>query len=146
MSQANNAITGKVRLEVTDNNTCVPKIVDSYGKILRGSNESNILLVKLSLIMAILGARQNWSQNYAMIADGPASHMADGYSDGFYSALSGNFIQSIVITYDFLNEDDWSRWEHLRLGNVYRINSSHGSEKREDRHDLRVSSERVSIT
>lgn len=146
MSQANNAITGKVKLEVTENNTCVPKIVDSYGKVLRGSNESNILLVKLSLIMAILGGRHNWSQNYTMIADGPTSHMADGYSDGFYSALSGNFVQSIVITYDFLNEDDWSRWSHLRLGNVYRIKSSHGSEKREDRHDLRVSSERVSIS
>lgn len=146
MAAANNSITGRVKLETTSSNTCVSKIVDSSGELMRGSNESNIQLVKLSLIMAILGSKQNWSRNYALIADGPTSHMAENYSDGFYGALSENFEQSIVVTKDFLTEDAMRRLSKLRLGNVFRINSSHGSEQREDRFDLEVKAEKVTLS
>ena len=146
MAAANNSITGRVKLETTSNNTCVSKIVDSSGELMRGSNESNIQLVKLSLIMAILGSKQLWSRNYALIADGPTSHMAENYSDGFYAALSENFEQSIVVTKDFLTEESMRRLSKLRLGNVFRITSSHGSEQREDRFDLEVKAEKVTLS
>ena len=146
MAAANNSITGRVKLETTSNNTCVSKIVDSSGELMHGSNESNIQLVKLSLIMAILGSKQLWSRNYALIADGPTSHMAENYSDGFYAALSENFEQSIVVTKDFLTEEAMRRLSKLRLGNVFRITSSHGSEQREDRFDLEVKAQKVTLS
>ncbi|MDA8796904.1 AAA family ATPase [Luminiphilus sp.] len=145
MAAANNSITGRVKIETTSSNTCVSKIVDSSGELMRGSNESNIQLVKLSLIMAILGSKQQWSRNYALIADGPTSHMAENYSDGFYAALSENFEQSIVVTKDFLSTESLRRLSKLRVGNVFRITSSHGSEQREDRFDLEVKAEKVSL-
>ena len=80
-----------------------------------------------------------------MIADAPTSKMAENYSDGFYAALSANFEQSIVVTYDFLDDEDRHRLKDLHIGEVYLIKSSHGSEERESRHDLKVTRERVTL-
>ena len=145
MTARTNSITGRLRLEVTAANTCIPKIVDSAGNTLAGSNDSNIILIKLALIMAVLTAKQKWSENYALIADAPTSKMAENYSDGFYAALSANFEQSIVVTYDFLDDEDRHRLKDLHIGEVYLIKSSHGSEERESRHDLKVTRERVAL-
>ena len=145
MTSRTDSITGRLSLEVTASNTCMPKIVDSDGNALAGSNDSNIILVKLALIMAVLSSRQKWSENYALIADAPTSKMAGNYSDGFYAALSSNFEQSIVVTYDFLDPEDRKRLDGLTVGEVYHVWSSHGSEQRESRHDLKVISERVTL-
>ena len=145
MAEGTNAITGKVRLDVTSSNTCVPRIVDAEGEALSGSNDSNIILVKLALIMSVLRSREAWSKNYALIADAPTSKMARNYADGFYRALSENFEQSIVVTYDFLNDEERQRLDGLHIGSIHKITSSHRGDNRESRHDLKVAIEAVGL-
>jgi len=123
MTERNKAITGRLRLKILESKTCFPEIVDGDGYSLTGSNDSNIILVKLALMMAVLKSREKWSQNYCLVSDAPTSKMAANYSEGFYEALGKNFRQSIVITYDFLNSTKKSDIGVSNLGNVYKLNA-----------------------
>ena len=145
MTERNNSITGRLKLKMLSNESCMPEIVDSEGDALYGSNDSNIILVKLALIMAVVTSRARWSTNYALISDAPTSKMAKNYSYGFYSALDKNFEQSIVMTYDFLREEDRETLKDFKMGNVYRIESLYPSGNREDRSDLSIKIGRVLV-
>ena len=59
--------------------------------------------------MAIIISRGKRSDNYSMILDAPTSKMSEKYTNGFYDALSLNFKQRIVATYDFLTRAEKSR-------------------------------------
>jgi DNA sulfur modification protein DndD len=138
MTARNRSITGRVRLNIVSEEMVRAEIVDMDGFTLSGMNDSNIILVKLSLMMAILKSKVLWSQNYSMVTDAPTSKMAPEYSQGFYEALSDNFTQSIVMTYDFLNDGDIEKLKDIHLGKVYRLEPQYPSGNREDRSDLSV--------
>jgi DNA sulfur modification protein DndD len=141
MSRRNNSITGRIRLKMLPNDTCIPEIIDNDGYIMSGSNDSNIILVKLSLIIAILTSKAKWSENYSLITDAPTAKMAKGYTEGFYEAIGANFKQAIIMTYDFV---DANERELLRKNKTFKVGSIHIIEpdfpngNRDDRSDLRV--------
>jgi len=147
MASRNNSITGKIKLKMLPNNTCIPEIVDNDGYIMSGSNDSNIILVKLSLIISILTTKAKWSENYSLISDAPTAKMAKGYSEGFYETLGGNFKQSIVMTYDFIDHNEMDTLKQNRafnVGSIHLIKSHFPNGNREDRSDLEVIIKEVS--
>ncbi|MEG3346094.1 AAA family ATPase [Pseudoalteromonas sp. B5MOD-1] len=147
MASRNNSIKGKIKLKMMPNDTCIPEIVDNDGYNMSGSNDSNIILVKLSLIIAILTSKAKWSENYSLISDAPTAKMAKGYSDGFYEALSQNFKQSIVMTYDFIEakeRENLLRNQAFKIGSLHLIESHFPNGNRDDRSDLEVLIKEVS--
>lgn len=147
MASRNNSITGKIKLKMLPNDTCIPEIVDNDGYIMSGSNDSNIILVKLSLIISILTSKAKWSENYSIISDAPTAKMAKGYSEGFYEALGNNFKQSIVMTYDFIESyerDILRQNKAFNVGSIYLIESHFPNGNREDRSDLEIIIKEVS--
>tara|TARA_R110002167_G_scaffold344363_1_gene553703 strand:- start:41703 stop:43814 length:2112 start_codon:yes stop_codon:yes gene_type:complete len=145
MTSDNNSITGRLKLRMLSEDSCIPEIVDRDGYLMSGSNDSNIILVKLSLIMAVVTSRDTWSTNYCLVSDAPTSKMAKKYSHGFYKALGDNFYQSIVMTYDFLTDEDRRSLESFKIGSVYRIESNYPAGDREDRSDLSIKISEVSL-
>lgn len=148
MTKSNTSFTGKIKLRRLEDGSCIPEIVDSDGYPLTGSNDSNIILVKLSLIMAILTARAKWSDNYTLITDAPTSKMAEEYSMGFYNALSTNFSQSIIMTYDFIDYEDrenFIRSNKGNIGSIHIVKSNYPNGNRDDRSDLNTIVEVVAV-
>ena len=147
MASRNNAITGKIQLKMLPNDTCIPEIVDNDGYIMSGNNDGNIILIKLSLIIAILTSKAKWSENYSLISDAPTAKMAKGYSEGFYEALSQNFKQSIVMTYDFIDLNErklFKKNNAFKIGSIHTITSHFPKGNPEDRSDLQVLIKEVS--
>ena len=138
MTSRNRSITGRLRLNIVSNEKVRAEIVDGEGFPISSSNDSNIILVKLALMMAILKSKALWSQNYSMVTDAPTSKMANEYSQGFYDALSNNFNQAIVMTYDFLRDEELQQLGEIALGKVYRLEPQYPEDNREDRTNLSV--------
>jgi DNA sulfur modification protein DndD len=136
MTAKNNSITGNLKLRMPTSEVCIPEIVDTDGYKMSGSNDSNIILIKLSLIMAVVTLRALWSQNYCLISDAPTSKMSRKYSKGFYESLSNNFKQSIVMTYDFLKPEEREFLQEIGVGSIYKIESQYPNGDRSDRSDL----------
>ena len=74
-------------------------------------------------MMSVLKSRQQWSQNYCLVADAPTSKMDSNYSKGFYETLGNNFRQSIVMTYDFMDMNKKEDINVPNIGNVVRLTS-----------------------
>lgn len=138
MAEKNMSITGSVELKKLSDGCYLPEIVDSDGHMIKGANDSNIILVKLALIMAIITSTERWSQHYCLISDAPTSKMAENYTQGFYRELGKQFTQSIIMTYDFLSEESRSMLSEFKIGKVYKIKSNFPGGNRNDRSDLNV--------
>jgi len=139
MTQKNTAITGRIKLKrMSTGGNYAPEIVDDEGYVIHSTNDSNIILVKLALIMAILISRGKRAENYALISDAPTSKMAQAYTEGFYETLSNSFRQSIVMTYDYLGVVGKSEISNFKLGSVYRLTPHYPSGNKLDRADLNV--------
>ena len=136
MTSMNKSITGSIKLRKLSNGNYIPEIVDVDGHVISSSNDSNIILVKLALIMAILLSKGKRSENYTMILDAPTSKMAENYTGGFYSVLSTNFKQSIVATYDFLDKEAESIKSAFNVSNIYKVESVFTGDDRTDRSTL----------
>jgi len=145
MTHKNPSIKGQIKFKKISNGSFIPEIVDGDGYIINSPNDSNIILVKLALIMAILTARAKWSQNYSLISDAPTSKMAENYTFGFYKTVSERFTQSIVTTYDFLEDDRKPILKNFKLGKVYQIESHYPSGNNDNRADLSVNIREVSV-
>lgn len=143
MTKDNSSITGKISLYETSSGYYVPKIVGSDGVEMHSPNDSNIVLVKLSIIMAIIRSRGKFADNFSFISDSPTSKMASEYSNGFYKTLSQNFKQSIITTYDFCDSSDFSELQEFNIGSAYKIIPNFVSGDRNDRSSLSVSVKRV---
>lgn len=144
MTRENNAVIGRLKLSILNNERVVAEIVNSQGDLLAGMNDGNIILMKLALMMAILKSRVLWSQNYSLVSDAPTSKMALEYSKGFYNALGENFAQSIVMTFDFLSVESRKMLADLKVGNVYQLEPS-AAIGEQDRDDLSVAINEVSL-
>lgn len=145
MAERNNSITGKISFKKISKNSYVPEIVDDEGFSISSPNDSNIILVKLALIMAIIRSKPMWSENYSLISDAPTSKMAEKYTYGFYEALSDNFSQSIVTTFDFLDMNKLQAINGIKVGSVYKLDSHYPSGDRNNRSDLSIQITKVQL-
>lgn len=137
MTADNKSVQGKIILKKHGNNY-MPKNVDQDGVELTSINDSNIILIKLSTIMAIVTAKGK-SDFHPLISDAPTSKFSDNYTIGFCNTVDDVFAQSIILSYDFyhnkalrerlLNEVD-------NLGAVYVIEPSIKEEDRTNRKEL----------
>ena len=143
MTKDNAAITGKIALHQSAAGHFVPKILGSDDLELHSPNDSNIVLVKLALIMAIINSRGVLAETYTFVTDAPTSKMAKEYSHGFYNTLSRNFSQSIVTTYDFSDEKEWSILSEFNVGSAYLLTPVFDNKDRDDRTTLSVNIQEV---
>jgi DNA sulfur modification protein DndD len=148
MTAENKAVHGKISLVKQANGNYMPKIHDSTGQEMYGTNDSNIILIKLSVIMAIISAKKNSraAEMYPLISDAPMSKFTENYTIGFCRTASEVYSQSIIMSKDFyFNEALRDRLftEVENLGNVYIIEPSVPEDKRSDRNDLETKIKRV---
>lgn len=145
MTAENKSVRGRIKLEKQANGNYMPKNLDSEGRILTSINDSNIILIKLAVIMAIISAKKSSpaADLYPLITDAPTSKFGDNYAIGFCRAASQVYSQSIVISKDFYQKLDLQKrlFSEVgeQLGNVYLIEPSLSEEvKREHRDELEV--------
>jgi len=145
MTEQNHAIKGKIKLKRLASGKYLPEIVGTDGYVLSNPNDSILVLAKLALIMAILISRAKWSENYSLILDAPTSKMAKNYTHGFYKTIGECFTQSIVATYDFVDEDQRESLSEFNLGSVYKIEPHFPNGDSDDRSDLEIIINEVQI-
>lgn len=145
MTAENKAVRGRIKLEKQANGNYMPKNLDSEGRILTSINDSNIILIKLAVIMAIISAKKSSpaADLYPLITDAPTSKFGDNYAIGFCRVASQVYSQSIVISKDFYQKLDLQQrlFSEVgeKLGNVYLIEPSISEEvQREHRDELEV--------
>lgn len=145
MTAENKAVRGMIKLEKQANGNYMPKNLDSEGRVLTSINDSNIILIKLAVIMAIISAKKSSpaAELYPLITDAPTSKFGDNYAIGFCRAASQVYSQSIVISKDFYQKLDLQQrlFSEVgeQLGNVYLIEPSLSEEvQREHRDELEV--------
>lgn len=145
MTAENKSVRGRIKLEKQANGNYMPKNLDSEGRILTSINDSNIILIKLAVIMAIISAKKSSpaADLYPLITDAPTSKFGDNYAVGFCRAASQVYSQSIVISKDFYNKPDLQQRLFSeageKIGNIYLIEPSLSEEvQREHRDELEV--------
>lgn len=145
MTAENKSVRGRIKLEKQVNGNYMPKNLDSEGRILTSINDSNIILIKLAVIMAIISAKKSSpaAELYPLITDAPTSKFGDNYAIGFCRVASQVYSQSIVISKDFYQKLDLQQrlFSEVgeQLGNVYLIEPSLSEEaQREHRDELKV--------
>jgi len=137
MTADNRSVQGKIILKKLGNNY-LPKNVDENGIELTSINDSNIILIKLSTIMAIVTVKGK-SDFHPLISDAPTSKFSDNYTIGFCNTVDDVFAQSIILSYDFYH--NLALRERLlkeinNLGAVYIIEPSIKEENRSNRKEL----------
>lgn len=141
MTSENRAIRGQISLIEQPNGSYMPKIHDSEGREMHSINDSNIILIKMSVIMAIISAKKSTAatQLYPLISDAPTSKFTENYTIGFCRTVGEVFSQSIIMSKEFylnlhLRERLFKEVE--KLGNVYVIEPSVPEGGRDNRNDL----------
>jgi len=145
MTAENKSVRGRIKLEKQSTGNYMPKNLDNEGRILSSINDSNIILIKLAVIMAIISAKKSSpaADLYPLITDAPTSKFGDNYAIGFCRVASQVYSQSIVISKDFYQKPDLQKrlFSEVgeQLGNVYLIEPSLSEEvQREHRDELEV--------
>jgi DNA sulfur modification protein DndD len=133
----NKGFRGMIEFVSRGGDDYVPKIVSDNGDIdSLALNQSNLTLVKLSVIMAIITGRgTNTAELYPLITDAPTSNFTENYTIGFCKQVSKVYKQSIVMDKNFyINENLKTRLltEIENLGNVYVIESALTDAQRDD--------------
>lgn len=141
MTSENKAVRGKISLVKQPNGSYMPKIQDNEGREMHSINDSNIILIKMSVIMAIISAKKSIAatQLYPLISDAPTSKFTENYTIGFCRTVSEVFSQSIIMSKEFyLNHTLRERLfnEVEKLGNVYIIEPSVAEGGRDNRNEL----------
>lgn len=142
MTFGNRSTKGQIRLRRLVNGNFMPEITDSMGNPLRGSNTSNLILVKLSAIMAIISAKSNDGavSLYSLITDAPTSVFGEDYTIGFCKTVSNVYRQSIVMSKEFYKNQELRNKLmtdfNIKIGKVYMISPSVSESEREDRKSL----------
>lgn len=137
MTADNRSVQGKIILKKIGNNY-MPKNVDENGIELTSINDSNIILIKLATIMAIVTAKGR-SEFHPLISDAPTSKFGDNYTIGFCNTIDDVFAQSIILSYDFYHNKALRKRlldEVDNLGAVYVIEPSIREENRTNRKEL----------
>jgi hypothetical protein len=101
------AFYGKIKFVETSGGGYIPENFDDSDQRVSNPNTSQTSSLKLSIILAIMSANQSrgYNNRYPLIADAPISDFDPLKKKSFLIEAANTFNQSIVIIYDFLNED-----------------------------------------
>jgi len=127
MTAENQSVRGRIKLEKQANDNYMPKNLDGEGRVLSSINDSNIILIKLAVIMAIISAKKSSpaADLYPLISDAPTSKFTENYAIGFCRTASQVYNQSIIMSKDFYNNQTLQervfREVGGQLGSVYII-------------------------
>ncbi|MDX2001807.1 MAG: AAA family ATPase [Chitinophagales bacterium] len=140
MTTGNKSTRGKIKLRKLPNGNYMPEIIDSNGNPLLGLNTSNLILVKLSAIMAIISAKGNSGELYTLITDAPTSVFGEDYTLGFCKTISKVYRQSIIMSKEFYKNQELRnellKNPEIKIGKVYTITPSIFENERTDRSNL----------
>mgnify|MGYP003594730841 CR=1 FL=1 len=142
MTSGNRSTRGIVKFRRLQNGNYMPEINDNEGKPLLGSNTSNLILVMLSTIMAIISAKSSAraSDLYTFITDAPTSVFGEDYTIGFCKTVSKVYRQSIIMSKEFYRNESLRRElltnADINIGKVYMITPSTLESERENRNSL----------
>lgn len=79
--------------------------IDKFGNEVHGGSQGFQIMKKFSVVMSIISA--NTSQyNYPLIADAPISAFGEGFTEGFFEAISDVFPQSIILIKELYKSSD----------------------------------------
>lgn len=137
MTKENRSARGRIILEKIGE-CYMPKNVDQNGIELTSINDSNLILIKLATIMAIVSSKGK-GNFYPLITDAPTSKFSDNYTIGFCNTVGEVYSQSIIISYDFYHNLELRKRlfsEVNNLGAVYEITPSINEENRANRTSL----------
>jgi DNA sulfur modification protein DndD len=139
MTKNIHSFRGEIRLKLTDSGDYMPEVITSDGRIIVGLNTGNLLLVKLSVVMAIISAKKI-THNYVLITDAPTSVFGEELTLGFCKTVSKVYKQSIILTKDFYNNknllDAINNDNNVNLGHIYEIEPNNVNTDRNKRSDL----------
>jgi DNA sulfur modification protein DndD len=142
MTKGNLSVRGKVKLRRLPNQNYMPEITDTNGLPLPNLNMSNYKLVKFAAIMAIVSATQSQGtvSLYTLISDAPTAFMAENYTIGFCRELSKVYRQSIIMSYEFYNNEKLRTQlltnPEINIGNVFQVTPTLVENERGDRANL----------
>lgn len=140
MTSGNKSARGRIKLRKLPNGNYMPEIIDSNGNPLLGLNTSNLILVKLSAIMAIISAKGNSGEIYTLITDAPTSVFGEDYTIGFCKTISKVYRQSIIMSKEFYKNqtlrNELLTNPEIKIGKVYTITPSIPENERSDRNNL----------
>jgi superfamily II DNA or RNA helicase len=143
MTKGNLSTKGIIRLkELSNGKNYMPELVDENGKVLLQLNTSNIILIKLATIMAIVSARQSSrdTELYTLITDAPMSVFGEDYTIGFCKTVSKVYKQSIIMSKEFYKNETLRKElltnAEINLGKVYMITPSIPESDRTNRNSL----------
>lgn len=140
MTSGNKSTRGRIKLRKLPNGNYMPEIIDSNGNPLLGLNTSNLILVKLSAIMAIISARGTSGEVYTLITDAPTSVFGEDYTIGFCKTISKVYRQSIIMSKEFYKNqtlrNELLTNPDIKVGKVYTITPSIFENERSDRSNL----------
>ncbi|OFY07331.1 MAG: hypothetical protein A2W93_12010 [Bacteroidetes bacterium GWF2_43_63] len=142
MTAGNKSIRGQIRLRKLPNGNYMPEIIDGNGNPLLGSNTSNLILVKLAAIMAIISAKTSTGNVdlYTLITDAPTSVFGEDYTIGFCKTVSKVYRQSIIMSKEFYKNETLKNElltnRDIKIGKVYLITPTIPESERANRHDL----------
>lgn len=149
MTSGNKSTRGQIKLRKLPNGNFMPEITDSNGNPLLGSNTSNLILVKLSAIMAIISAKSNDGivSFYSLITDAPTSVFGEDYTIGFCKTVSKVYRQSIIMSKEFYKNQalrtELMTNSEIKIGKVYMITPSIPENERADRKNLSTKIEQL---
>lgn len=79
--------------------------IDKFENEVYGGSQGFQIMKKFSVVMSIISA--NTSQyNYPLIADAPVSAFGEGFTEGFFEAISDVFPQSIILIKELYKSSD----------------------------------------
>lgn len=142
MTSGNKSARGSIKLRKLPNGNYMPEITDNKGIPLLGSNTSNLILVKLSAIMAIISAKSNDGivSFYTLITDAPTSVFGEDYTIGFCKTISKVYRQSIIMSKEFYKNQslrtELMTNSEIKIGKVFMITPSIPESERDNRNNL----------
>jgi DNA sulfur modification protein DndD len=149
MTSGNKSVKGKIHLRKLPNGNYMPEIIDSNGNPMLGLNTGNLILVKLSAIMAIISAKSNDGivSFYSLITDAPTSVFGEDYTIGFCKTVSKVYRQSIIMSKEFYKNHalrtELMTNSEIKIGKVYMITPSIPENERADRKNLSTKIEQL---
>ena len=140
MTSGNKSTKGRIKLRKLPNGNYMPEIIDNAGNPLLGLNTSNLILVKLATIMAIISAKGNSGEIYTLITDAPTSVFGEDYTIGFCKTISKVYKQSIIMSKEFYKnqrlKSELLTNSEIKIGKVYTITPSILESERNNRNNL----------
>ncbi len=139
----NNAYQGAIKLVKDSSGKYIPENQDSRGNKLAQLNASNISIIKLAVIMAIISEKKSAEATklYTFITDAPMSIFGENYTIGFCKSANEVYKQSIIMSKDFFSNHNLRErllTEVKDLGNVYQITPSLQGDSRASRIKLKT--------